>query len=261
MSRSDYDPYPAAGKNRAGLVKDDDGVYRIYDSYRELCIGTVGRSASTVDYAGGPEAVRGAEKDLLQKITGIARPHILALNQVHGDAILFIDSPRREERLIDGEADGFITTLPGTCIVIRTADCVPVFAYDPENHVLGAAHSGWKGTRLAVAGKLVREMRRLAGSSFDRLLLYILPSIGPESYEVGSDVGDLFPGDTVRKNGSIRLDLWRAIGRSLAGAGIPEGNIYCAGRCTLGERSEFFSHRGGDRGRNLNFGFMKRWCG
>lgn len=260
MSRSD-DSAARSPVGAAALTRGDDGVFRVNDSCRDLCVGTIGRSASTVDYAGEPEAVRASEKSLLQKITGIPRTHILALNQVHGDEILFVDSPPREESPVAGEADGFITTLPGICLVIRTADCVPVFAYDPENHVLGAAHSGWRGTRISIARKLVREMKRRAGSEYGRILLYILPSIGPDSYEVGSDVGDFFPGDTVLKNGSLHLDLWRAIGRSLAGEGIPGENIYCARRCTLREQSEFFSHRGGDRGRNLNFGFMKKWCG
>ncbi len=259
MSRCE--DHPAAGGVMTALLKGDDGVYRVRDSFRGLCIGVVGRSASTVDYAGGPEAVRGREKDLLQGITGIARRDILTLTQSHGDTILFIDGPIREDRSVAGEADGFIATLPGTCIVIRTADCVPVFAYDPENHVLGAAHSGWRGARLEIARKLVREMKRLAGSSYDRIFMYLLPSIGPESYEVGGDVGDQFPGDTVRKNGALHLDLWRAVTRSLADEGIPGDNIFCAGLCTLRERAEFFSHRGGDRGRNLNFGYMKRWCG
>jgi len=239
------------------LDKHEDGVYRLTHPFPELEIGVAARSANPADYSGKPEAARRREKEFLEAVTGIGARDIVALDQEHGDTILFINEPPREERLIFGTADGLLTRLPGICLVIRTADCVPVFMYDPRRQALGAAHSGWRGTRLAIARTLAREMARRAGSEYPDLRVFILPAIGPSSYTVGRDVAGLFPRDTREKNGGIYLDLWGNIERTLADEGIPEENIFCARTCTLESNEELFSHRAGDRGRNLNYGVMR----
>jgi polyphenol oxidase len=238
------------------LVRNNDNVYRIADPPPGLVVGVAGRRANPGDYSLKPDTVRAGEKRFLSRITGVAERNILALNQLHGDTILIVGAPPPGEHLIFGDADGLLTALPGICLVIRTADCVPVFAYDRERRVLGAAHSGWRGTRAEIARKLVREMRRLHGSPADGLDVYILPSIGPASYTVGDDVAGLFPVDTIERNGAIYLDLWRNIERTLVEEGVPAERIVNARTCTLASREEFFSHRGGDAGRNLNFALM-----
>ncbi len=238
------------------LRKDDDGVYRLRRPPGGVRIGVIGKTANPVDYGTGGPGVRERERELLAAVTGITPERIVSLNQVHEDEILLAEGPLATGNLAAGDADGLVTAFPGLCLVIRTADCVPVFAYDPEGRVLGAAHSGWRGARLEIAGKLVREMKRLAGARSRDILVFVLPSIGPESYTVGSDVADFFPGHTSEKDGVIRLDLWKSVETSLVREGIPAGNIFNAGICTLGAHGEFFSHRGGDAGRNLNFGYM-----
>lgn len=238
------------------LVKNNDGVYRLRTPFSNLAIGVIAKSANTVDYTLEPEDIRAREKNLIQRFTGIETKKILVLNQLHEDAIFIIDETPTHEKLIYGEADGFLTRLTGTCLVIRTADCVPVFAYDPVLRILGAVHSGWRGTHCAIARKLVREMNRRRGSEYRNINIYILPSIGPESYMVGTDVADLFPGDIAGKKGKLYLNLWQSIEHSIREEGIPAGNIFCSGLCTVKSNDEFFSHRRGDTGRNLNFGFF-----
>lgn len=238
------------------LAKTAGGEYRLSTPFSGLTIGVIAKSANTVDYTAGPGAIRGAEKELLRKATGLEARNILALDQLHGDSIIMVQDKPGEDSLIFGEADGLMTDLEGLCLVIRTADCVPVFAYDRERRVLGAAHSGWRGTRLAIAGKMVRMMKDRYGSSPGDIHAWILPSIGPESYTVGRDVADLFPRDITESNGRIHLDLWGNIERSLAGEGVHRDTIFSAGMCTLKMKDEFFSYRAGDAGRNLNFGFL-----
>ena len=238
------------------LVKNDDGVYRLRTPFKNLAIGVIAKSANPLDYTMESEDIRTHEINLIRKFTGIETKNILALNQLHEDTIFIINETPKHEKLIYGEADGFLTRLTGTCLIIRTADCVPVFAYDPTLRILGAVHSGWRGTHLAIARKLVREMRRRWRSDYRDMHVYILPSIGPKSYVVGRDVANLFPGDTAEKKGMLYLNLWQNIERSIREEGIPVDNIFCADICTLKSNDEFFSHRGGDTGRNLNFGFF-----
>lgn len=238
------------------LSKNDDGVYRLQTPFPSLSIGVIAKSANTVDYALKSEAIRSREKELIRGITGIETKNIVGLNQLHGDDIFMLHEAPARDTLIYGEADGFLTRLACTCLIIRTADCVPVFAYDPHTGALGAVHSGWRGTRLSIARKLVREMKNRLGSDYRDVHLYILPSIGPESYTVGRDVADLFPEDITEKNGMLYLNLWQNIERSLREEGVPAGNIFRTDVCTLASNDDFFSHRGGDTGRNLNFGYI-----
>ncbi len=238
------------------LEKNSTGEYRIATPFPGLTIGVIAKSANPIDYTGEPAVIRADEKAILRKATGLDTMNILALNQLHGDSIIVINTTPREDTLIFGEADGLMTGTPGICLVIRTADCVPVFAYDRTRHILGAVHSGWKGTHLAITRKMVQQMKELYGSTPGDIHAYILPSIGPESYTVGRDVADLFPRDITKKNGLVHLSLWQNIEQSLRDEGIADINIFNAGMCTLIMKNDFFSYRAGDSGRNLNFGFL-----
>jgi len=179
------------------------------------------------------------------------------LDQVHGSMLIHVVSNPSDDLPAIGEADGLITPIKGIALVIRTADCVPVFLYDPAGGILGAVHSGWKGTMLNISGKCVRDMVYLYGCKPENIRAFILPSIGPEAYEVNDDVACHFTEFTINKNGKLYVDLWGAIESSLKEKGIIEENIFNPQICNRTNHSEFFSHRYGDKGRNLNFAFMK----
>jgi polyphenol oxidase len=219
-------------------------------------VGTAGRGINGIDYTLEPRAIRAREKDILRMLTGVPGERIVMLQQVHGDAIVDMKEIPGEDLPWIAEADALVTAIPGLCLVIRTADCIPVFIHDPVRKVLGAAHSGWKGTRLGIARATTRFMMRAYECRPADMRAYVLPGIGPRSYSVNEDVADFFPGDTVRAEGRLSLDLWMNIERSLVDEGVPRSSIFMSGICTLLEREHFFSHRGGDDGRNLNFGLL-----
>ena len=238
-----------------GIRKNSDGIYLVSGT-AGITIGVVGKGANTVDYSRDEDCARIDEKALLKAVTGISEMRIVLLNQVHRDTIITVDRVPETNDLFYADADGMITDIPDICLVIRTADCVPVYAFDAERSVLGAAHSGWKGCHLSIARKLVEEMSNRFGSKKDNLEVFILPSIGPESYIVNWDVASLFEDAITEMNNRIYLNLWDSIESSLISYGIPEGNIHNAGLCTMKNSGEFFSYRNKDTGRNLNFGFM-----
>jgi len=100
-------------------------------------------------------------------------------------------------------------------------------------------------------------MVELYGSDPGRLYSFILPSIGPESYEVNSDVADYFPEHTLKIDGRLYVDLWASIEDSCRRWSLRPENIFNTGICNRKNTDEFFSHRFGDRGRNLNFAFVR----
>jgi YfiH family protein len=149
-----------------------------------------------------------------------------------------------------------ITDIPGYCLIIRSADCVPVILIDPIRKAVGAVHSGWRGSVLGIAGKTVTEMKTVFAGDPREIHAYIFPSIGPSSYQVSKDVAEKFPGCFIVTESGYYLDLWKSVEQSLEGAGVKPENIFNNRLCTLSNNDRFFSHRGGDAGRMINFVFM-----
>ena len=216
----------------------------------------MGRHNGAVDYSAAPPEIRRSEKAVLSGLTGISATRTIMLNQVHGDNIITLDSYPETDLPFYADADGMLTSLPGLCLVIRTADCVPVFAVDTAKGVLGAVHSGWRGCRLDITGKLIQKMKTDYGCFPENIEVFILPAIGPASYTVNEDVAQYFPRHTERSNGKILVDLPGSIQASLIDRGVPVQNIALYRHCTMEENENFFSHRMGDAGRNLNAGFL-----
>ncbi len=227
-----------------------------FEGVDDFRLGVVPATMNRIDYSAHTDKIRFEEKLLLEGVTGIAQKDILMLNQVHGDDIIEVDTYPRNNLPFTGDADGLVTALPGLCLVIRTADCVPVFIADRTRRVLGAAHSGWRGCRLDITGKLASLMRKKYNCVPANMEAFIFPAIGPDSYRVNDDVARHFPEDTIHRDGSTYVDLRKSVTRSLRNAGLDAARIHLAGICTLLDR-RYFSHRRGDGGRNLNFAFIK----
>ena len=72
-----------------------------------------------------------------------------------------------------------------------TADCAPVFIYDPVNNLISALHAGWKGAYKKIVSTTLRKFK-LSGSNFNDLIGVIGPCIGKDNYEVRNDFLDKF---------------------------------------------------------------------
>lgn len=237
------------------FCKDKNGCF-YFTGPDKIKIGVAAKNVNNTDYTKSGTQVRKQEKALLHKITGIKKKNIIMLNQVHGDDIVIIDDHPSRDLPFIAEADGMITAVKGLCLVIRTADCVPVIVHDINHGVLGAIHSGWRGCRLSISKKMILMMERHYGSRPGDIRVFILPAIGPESYTVNTDVAAFFPRHITKKNEKLYLNLWENIRSEMREAGISGERIHTAGLCSLSANDKFFSHRGGDNGRNLNFCYL-----
>lgn len=235
--------------------KTSEGILKA-NTPSELVLGTIGKAKNTVNYSQNLDIVRNEEINLLSVYLVIKKKNIIILNQVHGDSIITVDAFSLSDKRIFIDADGMITNSAEICLVIRTADCVPVFAFDTKRKTLGAVHSGWRGCRLNIAGKLVRKMKSDFKAKNNDLHIYILPSIGPESYNVNDDVASFFEKDIIIKENILYCNLWTNIERSLIEEGVPKTNIHQSGICTYITNTDYFSFRSKDSGRNLNFGYI-----
>ena len=114
------------------------------------------------------------------------RPVIM--RQLHSDTVHRLDeAPARK---LDGDA--LMTNVPGLLLVIRTADCLPVFLVDAKNRAAAAIHCGWRGTEKRILEKAAEAMGRAYGSEPGAMLAALGPCIGPACYEVGPEVREGF---------------------------------------------------------------------
>lgn len=148
------------------------------------------------------------------------------------------------------ETDGLVTAEPGIGLCCFTADCVPILLVDPVQKVVGAVHSGWRGTVGRIAAEAVHKMVT-AGAKREHIYAAIGPSIGPCCFEVGAEVqaefdrafGEaLHPVPSMRE-GHTMIDLWRANEVVLEGAGVAKEQIFTAKICTFCNHQDYFSHR------------------
>jgi hypothetical protein len=63
--------------------------------------------------------------------------------QPHGNRVAIVEH-EMQERVKD--VDALATSLPQLPLVVRVADCGPVFFYDPVRRAIAVAHSGRRGT-------------------------------------------------------------------------------------------------------------------
>jgi len=198
-------------------------------------------------------------RQILADSVGISQDYFVMANQIHGTNVEVIAKDRRGAGAFSRHnaipaTDGMITNEPEICLFVMGADCVPILFFDRKKKVIGAAHSGWKGTVTKIAAEVVRKMQETYHSSPSDIVVAIGPSIGPCCYKVGGEVMEAVLRHFGTTNGFISfenedfapmLDLWTANKTQLLEIGVPEENIEIAGLCTQCNHDEFFSSRYG----------------
>ena len=178
---------------------------------------------------------------------GFNHDNIVYNTQVHGADVRIVESG--DDFTENGkEADGLITNLRNTPLLIFTADCVPIVFYDKKQGVVALAHAGWRGTYGNIAGEMVNIMRNKYGCKVEDVKTIIGPSVSVDNYEVSHDLIEKFAAlevqDYYKENdGKYYLDLWQLNKELLKKCGILEDNIKIIDFCTARDNDKFFSYR------------------
>lgn len=148
--------------------------------------------------------------------------------------------------------DGYVTNTPGALLCVRVADCVPILLADKRVGVIGAVHSGWRGSAKRISARCVARMCEL-GAKREDICAAIGPCICGKCYEVGEDfllackkeLGEKLTSNFISRgaNGSLHADLKLLNRLVLEEAGISSEHIDVSASCTCCAPSEFFSHR------------------
>jgi YfiH family protein len=147
------------------------------------------------------------------------------------------------------EGDAMVSDIPGVAMGVRTADCLPLLIADRVNGTAAAVHCGWRSLALGMAGKVVRVMTGVMGSSEEHLVAAIGPSIGPCCYEVGEEVREAFPADQreeglfEQRDQSLYFDLASGVKTQLLTGGMSPETVDEIVGCTSCNPDLFWSWR------------------
>jgi len=236
-----------------------------------------------------PEAVEENLRRLAREAGLAGARAFAAARQVHGDRVLLAHGAPGSAQLrellpssepeaakvsgeqgaraaagVDPEADAILSRTPGLAAAVRVADCTPILLWAPGARAACAVHSGWRGARLAVAGRGVRALE-MEGAARAEILAAIGPCIGRCCYAVSRELAASFRaafGPEVADDPDARaasdgphLDLRACASIALLRAGLAPARIDQVPGCTACSPELFFSHRRdqGRTGRHLAF--------
>ena len=189
-----------------------------------------------------------AARARLTEETGLT---VASVGQVHGAGVAVV---RKAGHV--AAHDGLVTDRADLLLTVIAADCALVLLADPEAGVVGACHSGWRGT---VAGVLPRTVEAMsgAGAELGRIVAYVAPCISVEAFEVGEEVAEQFDESVVVRRPEWprpHIDLRAELVRQLDALGVRPGRREVAEACTVAD-GRFYSYRaeGGAAGRMLGF--------
>lgn len=190
---------------------------------------------------------------------GAPRNRFVTVEQVHGDRVIRAggDCPLEKGQL--PEADGIVTDERNLALVIRSADCVPVFIFDPDTPAVGICHAGWRGTKKGIVPRTLEMLSRSFGSRVRSMKAAMGPAICLDCYEVGGEFNDYFPGFVHFREKKHFFDLRGAVRNELAQGGLAPEAIWDSTRCTSCSVDQFYSARkeGVQTGRLISAAFLK----
>lgn len=234
--------WPAPAPIRAGTSLRHGGVSA--SPYASLNLG-----AHTGD---APAAVATNRQRLRQALALPAEP--AWLTQVHGTHVATAATAAK------APADACVADAATAVCAVMTADCLPVLLCNRAGTCWGAAHAGWRGL---VGGVLEATIQRLDAAPA-QLLAWLGPAIGPQAFEVGTDVYTAFcrqhveDADAFTSTGTAGkywADIYRLARARLRRAGVTA--VYGGGLCTYSAPQRFYSYRReGETGRMASL----IWC-
>lgn len=185
------------------------------------------------------------------------------LKQIHSDAVL---ETNRYSSDYENLGDAHWTKERNLALGVITADCVPVFLYDPKTKLIAGIHAGWRGVASKIIPKTIETLLSQSCRAED-LRVFIGPHIQKHSFEVGIDVrdqilsslGPLSPTERqeffdASSSEKVLLDLHKVVLTQLEQSGINAENIQSLFIDTFKD-PRFHSHRRDKEkaGRQLSF--------
>jgi len=206
-----------------------------------------------------PQHVAANRQQLINQLKLPEEP--LWLNQVHGNRVVnanYIKSGQLRNKKENNQltrtdvilaeavlADASFSEVANTVCAVMTADCLPVLICNRKGNKVAAAHVGWRG----LADDVIEATVASLSERHSELLVWFGPAIGPQAFEVGEDVYNVFvnnqpkAAEAFKQNrpGHYLADIYHLAKLRLHNIGIRE--IYGGEYCTYTDEDQFYSYR------------------
>lgn len=140
--------------------------------------------------------------------------------------------------------DALISKKKNLFLVVTIADCIPILFYDEKNKIIGAVHSGWRGTVVKILKETVQYAIDNLNLDIKSTYFYFGPSICKNCFEVDQDVADKFDSIYLKKQGKkFLVDLPKVNLDQLIELGAKKQNIQISNLCTFELDNVFHSYR------------------
>lgn len=158
---------------------------------------------------------------------GMPKDYVTA-EQIHGAAVAV--ARREDSGKVVPAVDALITWEKNLSLVIRVADCGPIWIHCRKTGAIGLIHSGRKGTQVGVVGVTIRKMKEAFGAEPKEMVALLGPCIRPPHYEVD------FASEIIRQLEKEQI-----------------GQVVNSGLCTASDLTRFYSYRAekGQTGRHF----------
>ncbi|MCM8831616.1 MAG: polyphenol oxidase family protein [Candidatus Omnitrophica bacterium] len=174
---------------------------------------------------------------------------VASLKQLHSTKINVV----KDEGLYAG--DGLITKSNKLLLVVKTADCLPIFLYSKLKNLIGLVHMGWRGAINGILDNLPQNL-----SSFK-----VIAGVGLRSccYKVGREFlkyKEILP-FLIKKDNVLYFDPIRFLIEKLKLKGLKEENFFDIGICSFCFPYKFYSFRRNNTNyRTLSFITKNKAC-
>ncbi len=167
------------------------------------------------------------------------------IQQIHGKRVVCVKKKDFNNQKQIPKADALITNDLNVALAVRTADCIPLFLFDPKHKAIGLVHGGWKSVKKEIVKSTVKEMSKKYQTNPKDLRVAFGPSVRKCCFEVKEKFSRNFPEEYFKKDNKYYVDLIAVAKKQLSCLGVQERNIFDSNICTCCDK-KFFSYRRGD---------------
>ena len=141
------------------------------------------------------------------------------------------------------DTDALVTDRKNLPLAVFTADCLPIFLYDPSTPAIGLVHAGWRSTQENIVTVAIQSMQEEFNTRVKDLCVGFAPAIRECCYEVEEDFKKFFLVGLRERNRRYYLDLIKINKKQILDLGLKESNIFGSGICTVCNNKDYFSYR------------------
>tara|TARA_R110001606_G_scaffold399310_1_gene584783 strand:+ start:111364 stop:112107 length:744 start_codon:yes stop_codon:yes gene_type:complete len=165
------------------------------------------------------------------------------LNQIHSTRVI-----NSRDWQLNIDADAIVSQQNNHVCTIMTADCLPLLLCNKQGDIVAAIHAGWRGLAAGIIEKTIAEFR----CAPQDILVWLGPAIGPNQFEVGTDVYQTFTQHSAQAMQAFQqtdathylADIYLLARQRLIALGISA--IFGGDLCTASDNQRFFSYRRDD---------------